>query len=208
MTAAVRRRIFEPFFTTKYAQNGTGLGLAMTYGMVRQHGGHIEVDSAEGRGATFRIFLPATSERPEPVPAPTAVRPAPTGHETILVVEDQEQVRTLIARVLRSHGYRVVEARDGVDALSLHDEGRLPRLNLVVTDLVMPRMGGEELVTALRSRLAATPVLLVSGFDERGSANDMIERGEAAALLEKPFEAELLLEKVRELLDLPARAAV
>jgi CheY-like chemotaxis protein len=112
----------------------------------------------------------------------------------------------MIARVLRSHGYRVVEARDGVDALSLHDEGRLPRLNLVVTDLVMPRMGGEELVAALRGRFSTIPVLLVSGFDERGSANNMIDRGEAAALLEKPFEAELLLEKVRELLDLPARA--
>jgi PAS domain S-box-containing protein len=208
MPPAVRRRIFEPFFTTKHDQDGTGLGLAMTYGMVRQHGGHIEVDSAEGRGATFRIFIPATHERPEPTRAPEVARPAPMGRETILVVEDQEQVRTMIARVLRSHGYRVIEARDGVDALSLHEEGRLPRLNLVITDLVMPRMGGEELVAGLRSRLPATLVLLISGFDERGSANDMIERGEAAALLEKPFEAELLLEKVRELLDLPERAIV
>ena len=201
MSPAVRQRIFEPFFTTKRAQEGTGLGLAMTYGVVRQHGGDIEVESAEGRGAAFRIYLPATHERPDPLPAPGHTRPAPTGRETILVVEDQIQVRTMIARLLRSHGYSVIEAADGVDALALHEDGMLPPLHLVITDIVMPRMGGEALVATLQQRLPGVPVLLISGFDEQGSAHEMIARGEAAAILEKPFESRPFLEKVRELLD-------
>lgn len=201
MSPTVRQRIFEPFFTTKRAQEGTGLGLAMTYGVVRQHGGDIEVESAEGRGATFRIYLPATAERADLLPAPAHTRPAPTGRETILVVEDQIQVRTMIARLLRSHGYSVIEASDGADALSLQEDGMLPPLNLIITDIVMPRMGGEALVAALQQRLPGIPVLLISGFDERGSADEMIARGEAAALLEKPFESRPFLEKVRELLD-------
>lgn len=201
MEPAVRERIFEPFFTTKRDHDGTGLGLAMTYGMVRQHGGFIVVESAPGKGATFRLHFPATEDPAECAAASPSVPPAPTGRESVLVVEDQEQVRTTIARVLRLHGYRVIEARDGVDALGLEELGKLRDLHLIITDLVMPRMGGEALVAALRHHHPTTSVLLISGFDERGSARDLIERGDAAALLEKPFDSRVLLEKVRELLD-------
>jgi PAS domain S-box-containing protein len=209
MTTAVRQRIFEPFFTTKLDSEGTGLGLAVMYGVVRQHGGVIQVDSEEGEGTTFRIYFPATRDLPQPVAEPAAAAPAPTGRETILLVEDQDHVRTSIARLLRSHGYSVVEARDGVEVIQERDRGGMPPVNLVITDLVMPRMGGEALVTALRSDHLQAPVLLITGFDERGSAQGMLDRGEASALLEKPFEAQPLLRLVRELLDAaPARASV
>jgi PAS domain S-box-containing protein len=200
MSAAIQERIFEPFFTTKHDRDGTGLGLAVTYGVVRQHGGFIQVESAEGVGTTFRIYFPATREAPQ-VAAPSTSGPAPTGRETILLVEDQDPVRNTIARLLRSHGYSVVEARDGVDALRQWDEGELPPFHLVITDLVMPRMGGEVLVRELRQAFQDVPVLLISGYDERGSARGMLERGEAAALLEKPFESQPLLRLVRDLLD-------
>jgi PAS domain S-box-containing protein len=202
MSPTVRHRVFEPFFTTKRDQEGTGLGLAVTYGLVRQQGGYIDVDSLEGRGTTFRIYFPATHDAAEPPPrVRESAPPAPTGRETILLVEDQDHVRTTIARQLRSHGYSVVEARDGVDVLQRRDRNDLPPFHLIITDLVMPRMGGEALVAALRHDYPQAPVLLISGFDERGSARDMLARGEAGALLEKPFEAQPLLRLVRELLD-------
>jgi PAS domain S-box-containing protein len=207
MSPAVRERIFEPFFTTKHERDGTGLGLAVTYGVVRQHGGFIEVQSAEGAGTTFRIYFPATAATPDFVPVEPSSRPTPTGRETILLVEDQEPVRSSIARLLRSHGYTVAEARDGVDALGQFSSGELPSFSLVITDLVMPRMGGEILVRELRGEVRDIPVLLISGFDERGSARGMLDRGEASALLEKPFEAEPLLRLVRELLDRSAMPA-
>ena len=207
MSPAVQERIFEPFFTTKHDRDGTGLGLAVTYGVVRQHGGFIEVQSAEGAGTTFRIYFPATAATPDVVTRESSASPAPTGRETILLVEDQEPVRSSIGRLLRSHGYTVAEARDGVDALAQLSNGELPAFSLLITDLVMPRMGGEILVRELRGELPEVPVILISGFDERGSARGMLDRGEASALLEKPFEAEPLLRLVRDLLDRSATPA-
>ena len=201
MSPLVQERIFEPFFTTKRERDGTGLGLAVTYGVVRQHGGYIEVESVEGAGTTFRIYFPATQEAADFVPNPIQAGPAPTGRETILLVEDQDPVRATIARTLRSHGYNVVEARDGVDVMRRWDEGELPPFQMVITDLLMPRMGGEALARELRQGFPNIPILLISGFDERGSARGMLERGEASALLEKPFESQPLLRMVRELLD-------
>jgi PAS domain S-box-containing protein len=209
MSPAVQERIFEPFFTTKRDRDGTGLGLAVTYGVVRQHGGFIEVDSAEGAGTTFRIYFPATRDAADFQPRHVAAGPAPTGRETVLLVEDQDPVRNTIARQLRSHGYSVIEARDGVDVLRRWDSGELAAFQLVITDLLMPRMGGEPLARELRQGFPNVPILLISGFDERGSARRMLERGEASALLEKPFESEPLLRLVRELLDRsPAHAEI
>ncbi len=207
MSPATRERIFEPFFSTKRDRDGTGLGLAVTYGLVRQHGGYIEVESVERVGTTFRIYFPATRESADFAPAPITQGESPTGGERILLVEDQEPVRSTVAKVLRTHGYTVVEARDGVDALRHVASPEGPSLGLVITDLVMPRMGGEVLAREIRQALPDLPVLLISGFDERGSASGLLERGDAAALLEKPFESQPLLRLVRELLDrAPARA--
>ncbi len=204
MSEEVRRRLFEPFFTTKRDQDGTGLGLAVTYGVVRQHGGFIDVDSVEGQGTTFRIYFPATRAPVEYAAPAASLAPSPTGREALLLVEDQDSVRATIARLLRSHGYSVIEASDGMDVLERREAGELPSFQLMITDLVMPRMGGEALVTAMKEHYPNLPVLLISGFDERGSARRLIERGDAVALLEKPFEAPPLLRLVRDMLDAAA----
>lgn len=205
MSADVRKRIFEPFFSTKHGQGGTGLGLAVAYGAVRQHGGSIEVESAERHGSTFRIYIPATTTVPERLESPEWTPPAPRGRETILLAEDQDDVRSTLARLLRSHGYTVVDAADGADALSKIERGEMPPFQLLITDLVMPRIGGEALVAALRPSFPEVPVLVISGFDQQGSLRRMYERGHATAFLEKPFEGQPMLKLVRDLLD--ARAA-
>ncbi|HEX9562544.1 MAG TPA: ATP-binding protein [Gemmatimonadaceae bacterium] len=204
MPGDVLQRIFEPFFSTKHETGGTGLGLAVTYGAVRQHGGIIEVDSAEYHGTTFRIFVPTTRARPDVVEVPAWQPEAPRGYETLLLVEDQEEVRTTVAKLLRTHGYTVVEAADGADALSKLSRGDARDFQLLITDIVMPRMGGEALVTALRSTHPSVPVLVISGYDQHGSVQRMFERGDASAFLAKPFEAHPILTLVRELLDAAA----
>jgi PAS domain S-box-containing protein len=201
MSAEVRQRIFEPFFSTKHAKGGTGLGLAVTYGALRQHNGTIEVESVENHGALFRIFIPATRTAPERAAVPEWTPEAPGGRETILLAEDQDDVRSTLARLLRSHGYTVIDTADGAEALSRLERGDLPPFQLVITDLVMPEVGGEALVASLRPSFPDVPVLVISGFDQQGSLRRMYERGHASAFLEKPFEGQPLLKLVRELLD-------
>ena len=201
MSPKVRQRIFEPFFSTKHGQGGTGLGLAVAYGAVRQHNGTIEVESVEHHGATFRILVPATDTAPERQRTPEVAPQAPRGRETILLAEDQDDVRSTLARLLRSHGYVVVDTADGADALARIERGEMPPFQLVITDLVMPRIGGEALIAALRPNYPDVPVLVISGFDQQGSLRRMYERGHATAFLEKPFEGQPMLKLVRELLD-------
>ena len=201
MAPEVRQRIFEPFFSTKHGQGGTGLGLAVAYGAVRQHSGSIEVESVEYHGSTFRIYVPATTMTPERRETPAWAPEAPHGRETILLVEDQEDVRLTLARLLRSHGYTVVDSADGADALSMAERSELPPFHLVITDLVMPKIGGEALIAALRPRYPEVPVLVISGFDQQGSLRRMYDRGHATAFLEKPFEGQPMLKLVRDLLD-------
>ena len=205
MSAEVRQRIFEPFFSTKLGQGGTGLGLAVAYGAVRQHGGTIEVESAEHHGATFRIFLPLTTAAPDRRITPTWTREAPRGRETILLVEDQNDVRSTIARQLRAQGYVVVDVADGAEVLARLERRELAPFHLIITDLVMPHVGGETLMASLRPLFPDVPVLVISGFDQQGSLRRMFDRGHASAFLEKPFEGQPMLKLVRELLD--ARAA-
>jgi two-component system, cell cycle sensor histidine kinase and response regulator CckA len=201
MSAEIRQRIFEPFFSTKHGQGGTGLGLAVAYGAVRQHNGTIEVESAEHHGATFRILVPATDTAPEKHQALEVAPQAPRGRETILLAEDQDDVRSTIARLLRSHGYVVIDTGDGADVLAKVQRGEMPPFQLVITDLVMPKIGGEALIAALRPNHPDVPVLVISGFDQQGSLRRMYERGHATAFLEKPFEGQPMLKLVRELLD-------
>jgi PAS domain S-box-containing protein len=198
MEPEVQHRIFEPFFTTKPLGEGTGLGLSTAYGIVKQSGGYIWVYSEPGLGTTFKVYLPAYSEKASA--SPGAAREAPAGgSETLLVVEDEEMVRLLACRVLRERGYTVHEAAHGGEALELLSRTtRMP--DLVVSDVVMPTMGGRELGSHLRERAPDLPVLYMSGF----TGEDVVRRGlldPGVPFQQKPFHPDALAKQVRDLLD-------
>jgi PAS domain S-box-containing protein len=198
MDEATRARIFEPFFTTKEVGKGTGLGLAMVYGIVNQSGGHIEVESAPGRGTTFRVWLPPA----ECAPANDAAAPpagVPTGTETVLLAEDEEGVRFLAAQVLRGRGYTVLEAGDGEEALALGESHPGP-IHLLLTDVVMPRLSGGHLAGRLARKRPETRVLFMSGFADSALVRHEVANGEVDCLF-KPFTPEALARKVRDTLD-------
>ncbi len=208
MDEEVKSRIFEPFFTTKGPGKGTGLGLSTVYGVVKQSGGTVVVDSAPGAGCTFRIYLPqelAEIEEARPktvVPVPMPARRA----ETVLVVEDEEIVRQLVCTVLSDHGYDVICASNGVEALRLSEEHD-GRITLMITDVVMPHLGGLELARRLSVLRPETKVLYVSGYSE----DDMNEQGILATdleFLDKPFTPQALTRKVREVLQPKAATRV
>ena len=189
--------LFEPFFTTKESGRGTGLGLATCYGIVRQCGGQIEVESAPGEGARFHVYLPWVAGPPSVAAAPAEGR-LPRGTETVLLVEDERPVRAVTLRILRAQGYFVIEAGDGVEALALAQCHSGP-IHLLVTDVVMPRMGGIELAERLRALRPETRVLHVSGYVDRAIWDGPV-RAAGAAFLQKPFLPETLVRKVREVL--------
>jgi two-component system, cell cycle sensor histidine kinase and response regulator CckA len=198
MDDEVRGRLFEPFFTTKELGRGTGLGLATVYGIVRQSGGHIQVRSRPGEGSSFTVYLPR-AEAPRPARgALAAAAPVSGGSETVLVAEDEEAVRHLVCRVLRAKGYRVLEARHAEAALDLAAATAEP-IDLLVSDLVMPGLGGRALADRLLNLRPALRVLFITGY-----APEAVERqGRLPAghgLLEKPFTADQLAHKVRETL--------
>jgi PAS domain S-box-containing protein len=199
MDAATQQRIFEPFFTTKAKGKGTGLGLSTVYGIVRQSGGHIEVRSAPGRGTTFDIILPQVAAT-VPAKAEHAIGTAlPRGTETVLVVEDEEAVRLIVRRVLQDQGYAILEARDGNEALRICAQ-RGEGIDLVLSDVIMPGMGGRELSRALATNRPSLPILFMSGYNDdgelAGSGGDL-----GAGVLAKPFTSETLARQVREALD-------
>ena len=199
MDAATRDRVFEPFFTTKTQGKGTGLGLSTVYGIVRQAGGFVAVESEPGRGSTFAIHLPAVEEAVvsrEDLPRDGA---APTGTETVLLCEDEDLVRRLLERVLVRHGYRVLVASSGSAALDVakkHDGA----IDLVITDVVMPHMSGPVLAEKMRAALPGIRVLFVSGYgaEELDGYEPLPGRTE---FLEKPFQPEELMRRARALLD-------
>jgi len=188
--------LFEPFFTTKDIGKGTGLGLAMVHGVVTQNGGYICVESKPGQGAEFRICFPAAAQAGQDNMEPGEEESPPAGTETILLVEDQREVRELLAATLRKYGYRVIEASDGEEALR---HGLRNQIDLLVTDVVMPRLQGGELAERLRARLPALKVLFISGYSAAIPAQG---RSEAVTeLLNKPFTPRFFATKVREVLD-------
>jgi len=205
MDAATQARIFEPFFTTKDRGRGTGLGLATAYGIVQQSGGSIHVRSAPGEGAKFDIYLPYSDPVPtRPAGAAAPLHPAP-GVESVLVVEDEPQVRGLMREALARAGYRVLEAPNGKDALEI--AGWLPGgLDLLVTDIVMPGMDGTDLVNRLRATRPTLPVLYVTGYADTGEILDQVFQTEAP-ILHKPFMMDRLVRRVREVLDAAAHPA-
>jgi PAS domain S-box-containing protein len=193
---AVQARIFEPFFTTKEPAKGTGLGLATVYGILRQSGGSVSVQSQPGAGTAFTILLPRAEPRAALQPAAQA---SPRGgSETILVVEDEPEVRDIIRLFLGAEGYVVLQAASGLDALRVCVLN--PRLDLVITDVIMPDMGGPELVTRLATSMPTVRVLMMSGYTD----DAMLKRGThepGRGILQKPFTREGLLEAVRGVLD-------
>jgi PAS domain S-box-containing protein len=199
MEPHIQARIFDPFFTTKEPGKGTGLGLSTVYGIVEQSGGHIGVETAPGRGATFTIHLPRYEGTGAAMPTRGDRRTLPGGVETLLLVEDENAVRSSARRLLERHGYTVLEARHGADALRIVEEADR-EVDLVVTDLVMPEMGGRELVERLRTRRPALKVLFMSGYTEKAITTDGL-MPPRTGFVEKPFTMEQLLRRLRELLD-------
>ena len=198
MDAETQARIFEPFFTTKGPGKGTGLGLATVYGIVKQSGGHIGVYSEPGRGTTFKIYLPRVEASVEAVTAGRAGG-RPGGSETVLLVEDDEMVRTLTCEILEARGYTVLEARHGADALDLAARYHGP-IDLLVTDVVMPEMGGRELARRLGAERPRMKVLYMSGYTDDAIVHQGV-LDEGVAFLPKPIKADTLGGKVREVLD-------
>ncbi|MBL8936242.1 MAG: response regulator [Archangium sp.] len=203
LSEEARAHLFEPFFTTKALGRGTGLGLAMVHGVVSQAGGLISVDSAPGRGTTFTLLFPGTNE----ALAVTAPRPrgsATSGGETVLLVEDDAQLGTVTARILRDAGYRVVRAHDGNEALNLsHKE---PRIDVLLTDVVMPGLGGEEVATQVCRHHPETHVLFVSGYPHETLARHTVSDG-GLHFLSKPYSGPELLERLKLLTTELARAS-
>ncbi len=203
MDAATQARLFEPFFTTKEVGRGTGLGLATVYGIVKQSEGFVLVDSALGRGTTFRVFLPRTQAAASPLAAGPPRRDSPAGAEVILLVEDEVSVRTMTQRLLQRGGYTVLSAGSASEAEQLFASHPSP-VHLLLTDIVMPGPNGIELSTRLRRQRPELAVLYISGYAE-GSLPARSALPAGAMLLAKPYSSDVLLSRVREVLDRATR---
>jgi signal transduction histidine kinase len=204
MDAATRLRIFEPFFTTKEVGKGTGLGLSMVYGIVKQHEGSIEVSSELGRGTTFEIYLPAERRTIEEdlVEVTSVLR---GGTETILVAEDQDAVRELAQATLEDLGYLVIPVRNGEEAVKMYEANRA-QIDLVMLDMVMPRMSGPEAYEAIRAIDADIPIFFVTGYCSETVENRFVLRSRfieetGASVIQKPYSVDVLGRKVRQMLD-------
>jgi CheY-like chemotaxis protein len=203
MDAATQGRVFEPFFTTKEKGQGTGLGLATVYGIVKQSGGHISVDSEVGRGTTFTIYLPRT-EDVEEIPQSATIDPATLrGRETVLLVEDEDMVREFAYKVLSRYGYTVHAMADPRRAIEFADAHH-GTIHAILTDVVLPEMSGPAMVLQVQQRHPESRVLYMSGYTDHAIVHDGVLDPDLW-FLQKPFNGEALVTKVRDLLDAPVR---
>ncbi|MFP4053560.1 MAG: response regulator [Phycisphaerae bacterium] len=193
MDSTIASRVFEPFFTTKEKGKGTGLGLAVVYGCMKSHRGMVRLTTEPGKGTAVRLLLPVTTKTPEP--AVTDARELPqTGEKTLLIVDDEEMIRNFAARILKSMGHKTLTAADGEDAVRQfadhHDV-----IDLVLLDMVMPKMNGEQVFARLREIDPEVKVLIWSGYSQNGSADLLLSEG-ACGFISKPFELDQLQQEV------------
>lgn len=199
MDRDTQARVFEPFFTTKTPDPGAGLGLSVVYGVVRQSGGYIEIESEPGAGSTFRIYLPLVSGEAELPPSPPPIQSLPGGSETILIAEDDAPIRLLASGLLKKLGYEVLTAPDGRAALEVVESRSRP-IHLLLTDVVMPGIGGPELATRLKAASPELNVVFMSGYAAHVLSGDELQRL-GACFVQKPFSMEMLARTVRRVLD-------
>jgi PAS domain S-box-containing protein len=202
MDAEVQAHVFEPFFTTKEKGKGTGLGLSTVYGIVKQSGGNIWVYSEPGQGTSFKVYLPLIEDELESSPAPVIESPVQQGSETVLLVEDEEMVRKLVSQLLEGNGYRVLMADGGEEAIELFTNYKEP-IDLLITDVVMPKMSGKEVADQLKNVHPETKVLYMSGYTDEAIVHQGIVDADIA-FIQKPFSENALARKVREVLNAEA----
>lgn len=190
MSDEVKERIFEPFFTTKERNHGTGLGLSTVYGLVKQYKGRISAESELGKGSTFTVLFPGFEKSTQVAKSLPSEPSSLEGTETVLVVEDQEDVRAVICIILRGHGYRVMEARNGSEALTWY-AGHAAEIDLVLTDMVMPHLGGAGLAKGIRKINPDVKLIFMSGYPEKERGQDD-PIGPETHYLQKPFRSEIL----------------
>jgi CheY-like chemotaxis protein len=199
MNDETKAHLFEPFFTTKEVGQGTGLGLATVYGIVKQSGGSIEVYSEEGLGTTFKIYLPRIAEQIITEKKKEISAELSKGTETILLVEDEDIVRHLSREIMEESGYTVIEAQNGLHALEICEQGDY-QFDLLITDVVMPQMGGRELAERLKSEQPGIKVIFISGYTDDAVVRHGIKEADSN-FIQKPFSPDELAEKIREVLD-------
>jgi CheY-like chemotaxis protein len=200
MSQEILERIFEPFYTTKDRDKGTGLGLSTIFGIVKQNNGHVRAYSEPGHGTIFNVYLPCVDEPLSLIAVRKEPTSLPQGTETILLVEDEAAVRSLVARVLRQHGYTVLEAGNGEEALRLVENHDDQVIHLLLTDMVMPRMGGKALADQLTIQRPDLKLLFTSGYSDKAILQqNVLDPG--IAFLPKPFAPASLVQKVREVIE-------
>jgi CheY-like chemotaxis protein len=191
-------RVFEPFFTTKGPDKGTGLGLAMVYGIVKQHGGFIHLYSEPGKGTTFKVYFPAIEAQPDAIPTIRREEIVRGGTETILLAEDEEAIRVLVERTLKELGYTVLVARNGEEAIEIFRQKK--EIVLAVLDVVMPRKGGKEAFEEMHKQNPRLKVIFMSGYSA-GAIHDSFVLTASLPFLQKPFGPTILARKIRDVLD-------
>jgi two-component system cell cycle sensor histidine kinase/response regulator CckA len=197
MTQEIQERIFEPFFTTKEPGKGTGLGLAVVYGIIKNHHGHITVYSCPGKGTEFKVFLKVSEEKCNSlvIPEPLLVG----GKETILVIDDEDAIRTIGIEILSKYGYKVLSACDGKEGLDIYQKN-FSDINLVILDLIMPEISGTEVLMKIIEINPNAKVIVASGYSANGPVRDAISKG-AKRFIDKPYTLRQLIESVRQVLD-------
>jgi CheY-like chemotaxis protein len=202
MTPEVRQRVLEPFFTTKEKGKGTGLGLSTVYGIVKQSGGNIWIYSEPGQGSTFKIYLPRVEEEADSVLQSSVVaNKSQQGSETILLVEDEKMVRSLALTILKRQGYNVLEAENGDKALRIVQEQDANSIHLMLTDVVMPGMSGQELSERLKPQCPGMKVIYMSGYTDEAIIEKYGLSAPGIHYLQKPFPPDTLVKRVRSVLD-------